>query len=459
MTLAIALLACDASSIRVGSPIDASANTDDKELQSFIQDIYARAVNEPESAFHRGRLGMTYDANGFSDAAIETYGQTHQLDSDDVRWPYLKSLALGAQGRLQEAVHSMKDAIEIDSTYVPSHLARGFWLMDLGEFEAACEAFDDADHYNAVPSNRIAIEAGRAQCSLQLGDVESAVRSLNSISGEEIPRYVELLRVRVSREQGRFALSDQDLLTDIAVDQPSWSDPIAGAVVEYTRGLSGEALLAQKLIDGGRAIDAMPLITSLLERYPGEFYVVELHSSALVALDRVDEAIDVLKRGLREFPDSYLIHFNLGSLLELKGYFEEAMTHYRQTIETKNEFIPAYDAQFELLMRKGATALARDVLEASLKYRNSDSGAYYRLGVLHGGHGDWQKSVTNFTNAIKLSPQNPVAYANMALSLGELQRTDEAKKAIERARELAPDNPKVKRAVEALIANGVLDTE
>ena len=459
-TLTLVLLGCDATPMKqVASPVDASLSTNDNELQTYIRELYDRAVREPESATHRGRLGMVYDANGFKDAAIETYHQTYLLDTNDLRWPYLKSLALGRQGRLQEAIQAMNVAIELDSTYVASHLAMGFWLMDLGEFEAACEVFDDADLNNVDAKNRTAIESGRAQCSLELGDLDTAIRSLDSIVDDELPRYVELLQAKVARAQGIAILADQEVFAETAIDQPSWSDPIAGSVVEYTRGLSGETMLAQKLIDGGRAIDALPLISSLLNRYPAETYLVELHSSALIALGRIDEAIEVLTSGLEEFPRNHLIHFNLGLLREMQEQFEDALRHYKKTIELRNEFIPAYDAQTELLLRIGETDIARDVLEESLEYRQPDWNIHYRLGVIHGGHGDWEKSVASFARVIELSPQNSAAYANMALSLAELRRIREAKDAIGRASAISPGNPKVKRAVQTLIATGVLSAE
>ena len=443
----------------VADPIDLSGNTNDDELQVFISDMYNNALNEPESALHRGRLGMVYDANGFKDAAIETYGQTYELDSDDARWPYLKSLALGTQGRLQEAVRSINVALEIDSTYVASHLAKGYWLMDLGDFKGACESFDEAARKNELSRNRIAIESGRAHCSFELGDLDTALHVLETVTSEELPRYTELLRARILRAQGDYQFSDRKVATADVTDQPSWSDPIAGSVVEYTRGLSGEALLAQKLIDGGRAGDALDLIDSLIERYPEESFLLELRSSAFVALNRIDEAIDALNAGLREFPASPSIRLNIGSLLELTGQFDAALRHYEQTIESKIDFVPAYDAQVELLIRKGAIDSARDVLRASLAYRQPDWDTYYRLGILEGGLGNWEESVTNFVHSIELAPRNSDAYANMALGLGELKRTDEARNAIKRATELSPDNPKVKRAVETLVANGVLATE
>ena len=146
-------------------------------------------------------------------------------------------------------------------------------------------------------------------------------------------------------------------------------------------------------------------------------------------------------------------------LLESTGQFDKALSHYEEVVDSKSDFVPAYDAQVGLLLKRGATSNAKGVLQASLEYRQPDWNTYYRLGVLDGALGNWEESVRSFLYSIELAPLNSDAYANMALSLGELKRTDEARNAITRAKALAPNNPKVKRAVETLIANGVLEGE
>ena len=401
---------------------------------------------------------MVYDANGFTDAAIVTYRQARLLDSRDMRWPYLEGLALSVQGRIDEAIHAMNMSIQIDSSYLPAHLAKGYWLIDLGEFRDACTTFEKAETESDADEQTIALHLGRAQCQLELGEIEKAVQAIDSLPSTGLPAYAELLRTRINRANDDSTRTETKRMESGDSGQLSWPDPIAGAVVEYTRGLSNEALLVQKLIDGGRAEDALNLVISLRERHLDVTYLIELHSATLIALDRHEEAITVLQDGVRRYPHEHLLHFNLGLLLDALGQRDAALDHYGYAIEYQVDFVPAYDATASLLMTQARNGSARDVLEASLAYRNPDATTFYRLGVLAGGDGDWQQSATYLTQANSLDPENVAILSGLALSLGELGRQDAAKDAIRLALDIAPDNVKVERAVETLIANGILQS-
>ncbi len=430
--------------------------TEDLELHRFLESLVAVAVANPKSASHRGRLAMAYDANGFKDAAVKTYRQTSQLDPTDFRWPYLMSLAQASQGRIEDAIRDIDRAIELNATYSPSLLAKGFWLVDVGEYVSACETFEQTLRVLNDSRDRLAANLGLAQCRLELGDVEIAQGILDSLTAENLPPYAVMVRDRVSRARGKLTESDVDSSQATSVERLAWSDPIAGAVVEYTRGLSGESILAQKLIDSGRTDDALQLLNSLRDRYPEEPHLVELQSAALVELDKPDAAVDLLQTELRVFPDSYRLHLNLGWLLESIGQIDAALSHYDRAIELNREFVVAYDAKVMTLINRGSYGTAQDTLNASLAYRTLDSKTAYLLGVLAGQNGDWQASVKYLEHAIDLQPLYVDAHASLALSLSEQQRFDEALTSIKRARAIEPSNPKVERAIETLIANGVL---
>lgn len=402
---------------------------------------------------------MVYDANGFTEAAALTYGQARELDADDMRWPYLESLALAEQGKIEKALRAMDLAIRLDSSYVPAYLARGYWLIDLGEFQNACDTFDRASKTPQTTRALIAVQLGLAQCQVELGETEAAKQILDALPSTGLPAYADLVRARVHRANNG-STHNESVATDSGdLGQITWPDPIAGTVVEYTRGLSNESLLAQKLIDGGRAEDALQLVDSLQIRHPEATYLIELRSAALIALDRRAEAITVLKNGLGKNPDEHLLHFNLGLLLDSIGQMDEALDHYSQAIKLQRDFVPAYDAKAKLLIRQGSAIPARDVLNASLEHRLPDASTHNLLGVLYGGMGDWERSVEHLTNATRLEPQNVDALVSLALSLGELQRNEEAVSAIQRAGLLDPENPKVARGVRTLVANGVLTAE
>ena len=455
LTVLVALVACHQSNSIVGDPVNVSSETQDSELQHFLESLVSDAIENPNSAIYRGRLAMAYDANTFTDAAISTYQQARQLDPADVRWPYLESLAQSSQGRIEHAVQLMDEAIQLDASYLPSYLAKGFWLLDLGKYAEACETFEQAEVAISRIYEKVPLVLGTAQCKLELGDIDAAVQNIDGLPEEGLSRYAELVRDRVKRAEGNtpiFEISDETSNKPVKI---SWSDPIAGAVVEFTRGLSGESILAQKLIDRARAQDALSILESLQERHPDEPYLIELRSAALTRLGRPHEAIDLLQEGLRTFQDEHLLSFNLGLLFESVDQLDDALVHYKQTIERQHDFVPAYDATANLLLAQGEAGLARETLEASLSHRAPDANTYYLLGVITGGEGDWTESVSYLTKATTIEPQNVDVLASLALSLSQMQRHEEALDTINRARAIDPNNAKLERAVATLIANGV----
>ncbi len=450
------LVSCAEPPAEVQAPIDVSLETEDPELREFVADMHAKAADNSNSSLHRGRLGMAYDANGFTDVAAVTYRQARELDEDDMTWPYLESLALSELGRIDEALQTMDVALRIDSMYLPAHLAKGYWLIDIGEFQSACETFESASTVSNSNDYMVALQLGLAQCQLELGETHMAMRTIETLPSTGLTPYAEMVKARVKRVSGGSGSSET--IGNIAggSNQISWSDPVAGAVVEYTRGLSGESILARRLIEGGRVDDALRMIEDLQTRYPNEPHLIELHSAALTTLDRRSEALEALQSGVRLFPDSYVLQFNLGLLFESLDQFENALNRYDEALRLKVDFIAAYDAKAMLLLSQTKNGMARDVLEASLKHRSPDARTFYLLGVIYGGEGNWEQSAEYLTNASELEPNNVDVLASLALSLGELGRVDDAIVTINRAHALAPNNSKVARSVATLRANGTI---
>ena len=457
----MSLIACDRGpQTTIRTPINVADQTADAELREFLDRLVREAQENPNSPSFRGDLAMAYDANGFKEAAVQTYKQARKLSASEARWPYLESLAYASQGRIEEAVETMDAAIELDRDYVPSYLAKGYWLIDLGEYKQARETFEltplgDPGDVNA----RVAVHVGLAKCFLAEGRINDADESLAAISMKETSPYVAFIREQVALAKGGHVDSRSVMRQSGEPGQLSWSDPIAGTVVEYTRGLSGESMLAQRLIDGGRGGDAVSLLESLRQRYRDESHLVVLHGIALAVSDRQEEAIEVLRGGLSEFPDKHLIHFNLGKLLERAGQFDDALSHYDSTISLERSFVQAYDAKAILQINQGLEHAALNTMEESLAHRLPDAKSAYLMGILHGQLGDWENSVMHLSRAVELAPTNVDAYASLILSLSEMGRYDEVQTFTERALELQHDHPKLQRAIEISNSNRVYVSE
>ena len=432
--------------------------TSDLELRDYIKKHKYLAHKNPSSGIHRGRLAMIYDANSFTEEAIATYAQASRLDEEEVRWPYLKALAEASLGRLQNAVEAVDHALAIDVDYLPSHLAKGYWLIDLGKYEQACAVFDKA-HAIAQESRELVPWAlGKAQCLLELGDAEQAFSLVSNLPQESLNSYGELVELRIRRAIGGPTLATQVVASSASkAARLSWSDPIAGEVVAYTYGYSAESMLVQRLLESGRSLDALELVKSLRVRYPDKVQLYILQSAALVNLGKPDQAVTVLRKAILKFPGESLLHLNLGLLLEKNGEYNSALSHYQESLKLQKDFQEAVDSKASLEMAMGKFDAAKSTLRASLEVRPNDVGTLYLLGVMEGQFGNWQNAIGMFERAVSLEPGSGYLYASLALSLSELGLFDEATNAISDAIRLAPKDQRVTRATETLIANGILE--
>ena len=83
-----------------------------------------------------------------------------------------------------------------------------------------------------------------------------------------------------------------------------------------------------------------------LEINPANVDVLSNLGNALARLNRLDDALDVLRRALasdRDYPDA---HYNIAHALAAKGDAAQAMDHYRRALALRPDW-PQVRAEFE----------------------------------------------------------------------------------------------------------------
>ena len=79
----------------------------DANLAELLNVTLDQARSSPGSAAIRGQLAMTYDVNGFPDAALTTYSQAEQLDPGTFAWPYFQAMLLAKRNDPENAIVAM----------------------------------------------------------------------------------------------------------------------------------------------------------------------------------------------------------------------------------------------------------------------------------------------------------------------------------------------------------------
>jgi tetratricopeptide (TPR) repeat protein len=176
---------------------------------------------------------------------------------------------------------------------------------------------------------------------------------------------------------------------------------------------------------------------------------------------------------LRENPDCWLAHDNLGVVLEQEGRTDEAIAHYRKALILKPDYPEGYNNLGNALARIGRRSEAIDQYARALSVRPGfavaefdwgnalgDSGRYaeaaihygnalrlrheypeaeYRLASALANSGKIGEALAHYARAIALRPDYAEAEANLGLALAMLGRADESRAHIDRAVRLKPD--------------------
>ena len=132
---------------------------------------------------------MTYDVNGFPDAALTTYAQAEALEPDAFAWTYFQAMLFAKRNEPENAIIAMERALKLDPAYVPAWLLKGAWFVDLERFDDAKNAYAEAGRLGAGSP---AI-AGTARMLLLQGHPADAIKLLEPLS--DAMRHPHLYRM------------------------------------------------------------------------------------------------------------------------------------------------------------------------------------------------------------------------------------------------------------------------
>lgn len=128
---------------------------------------------------------------------------------------------------------------------------------------------------------------------------------------------------------------------------------------------------------------------------------------------KFDEAMSAFHEARKRAPDDYGLAFQMGVSFFLQERFVEAREEFERTIALGRRSI-GHNALGWLLVRQGAYAEARRNLEESIAIDPTSQHPYINLGWLELAEGNPRVAQTNFGDALKLTPSNPLATIGLA---------------------------------------------
>ena len=460
----------------VGVPVVAGFDTPERALAEYLAEQVEAARALPESGAMRGRLAMAYHANGFVEAALESYVQAEALAPEDARWPYLRALLLAESGESDEALRSMERALRLEPSYLPGWLWRGNWLLDDDHLEAAEGIFvrvlavlgderyvaragaegvtergeDGRRRGLAESSIAVAAQVGLARIRLREGRGSTGAGAAATLLEPLVARLGHPQAARLLAQAYRVLGREDDAQRYAAMGRDAtplaWRDERREALAQHVRGYSGTLAQGQSRIAEGRARAALDLLEPLLEDHPQDAVLLNNLAAAYGMMDDPQAVLDTLLPAIDAHPENHLLHYNIAAALADLGRTDDALRHVRRALALQPGFLQAREEEVALLVNVERYDEALAVIEAAADEGRQTAAILVSAGLIEGTRGLWPAAVGRLQEAIDLDPSHAQAHLYLAHAHIELGRLDDAREALSLAATLGASAEAVARA-------------
>jgi len=319
------------------------------------------------------------------------------------------------QGRMSDALSAFDAVIEVRGLKEFGLYHKALALALVGDMEGADSILSGAAN-GPLQATRRGVLAHTEVLS-QLDRNDAALELLNkTFNGSDEPQIVNMRQALIAGKTLEYDIvqnathgAAEVFFTLAAALRGDANDNLTLIYARLATYLRPEHIDAILLTAGMlEALDQNELAIKAYDQVPvddASFYVAEEgRADALIALGKIDTAIEVLQALTKSHPEIRDVHVALGDALRREGRYGDA--------------IVAYDRAVELV--KTPTA--------------SDWVLYYARGITFEREKQWPRAEADFRKALELRPNQPLVLNYLGYSFVEMgENLDEALDMIERA--------------------------
>jgi tetratricopeptide (TPR) repeat protein len=212
-------------------------------------------------------------------------------------------------------------------------------------------------------------------------------------------------------------------------------------------------LLSQVALGEKKYDESLTLLGNVFSRDPENLDARLLQTDVLLAKGEAPKAVKELERLDQGYPDAPLIKYRLARAYLQNNNPAQALVTAKRAVAVKPDYPEAILLVGELNLRAGDAQSVASAMEDLLKKHPNLAPAQLLLAGAYQSLGRLDDSAAVIREQIKSSPQVADGYFRLGLILRQQNKTDEARKAFEKALELSPGNlPSIDQLVELDIA-------
>ncbi len=365
-----------------------------------------QAANRDDPAANNA-IGIALGMQGRPDQAVACFRRAIALRPDFPDAHYNLGNALAALGRPDEAASSLRRSIELRPDFLQAHYNLGIILGGPGQFDRAAACFRRA----------IEIQPDFADAHGNLG---TALKNLGQFD-QAIASFRTALDLRPDFAEAHHnlgvALAEQGRLDEAAASFRS-AIGLRPDIPEAHNGL-GNTLAAL-----GRPDEAAACFRTALELRPQYAEACYNLGNALARLERFDQAIASFRTAIGLKPNYGEAHNNLGNALAETGLLEEAIASYRTAIAIDPNNAQAHSNLGKALWQNGSLDEALACCRRAVGLQPDYPEGHINLGIALGDQGRLDDAIECYRTAIALRPDTPDAHHNLGIALlkrGEME--------------------------------------
>jgi len=358
----------------------------------------------PRNAAANGKLGMVLQAYSQLEGAEIAYRRAHQLAPSHYGWIYYLGRIQADQGNCDDAVKSLREALNLDSGYLPARLKLAECLRGSAQWEESENLYrailkehpDSAEAYHGLGKVqtarhdvRAAIDSYRAACNLfpEFGAAHYARALAYQTMGEAEKAQEEFQNYEKYKDTG-----------------PPARDALLEKVYALNRSATSQIRLGYDLERAGKLQEAAEAHEKALKIDPA---MVQAHVNLISIYGRLNElekAEQHYNKAVQLAPDEEGAHYDYGVLMISAGRYEESEKAFRKALEINPSHAEAHNNLGVLLEQRSMFAEAAVEFQKAVEQEPGYRLAHFHLGRLLVNRRDFAAGIQHLLKAI--SPED-----------------------------------------------------
>jgi len=215
------------------------------------------------------------------------------------------------------------------------------------------------------------------------------------------------------------------------------------AIEKKINSLQNDKLIsdALSLHSRGKIKEALEIYNLLIQNKIYDPRILNNLGTIYSQIKQIDKAILLFEESIKKFPDCIEAYPNLANVLMAKGRSNTAKNILNEAIELNPKYLRSYSIMAGILVGEGNLQKAEFFLKKSLEINPKDINALVNLGCILKDSGNPMQAEKFLKDALKINPSFDFALTNLGAVLNELEKFDEGEQYLRKALSINSSSP------------------